>query len=234
MPCLVEDFVFTDKGDNLGIDYENGELVNAGLNNLYSEISWFYPKKGSTEPDRVVTYNYDENTWTTGTLARTSWQDATLFEVPYATEYNTSGTPTFPVIQGVTDVNGSTLYYAHEIGNNQVDNLGNKTAIPAFIQSGSFDLDTEGNGQFFMSMRRFVPDFKLISGNAKITINLKDFPTDTATSSPLGPFTITSSTDKVDTRARTRFASLKVENTSTDESWRYGTFRADIQPDGQR
>jgi hypothetical protein len=50
----------------------------------------------------------------------------------------------------------------------------------------------------------------------------------------LGPFTITSSTDKVDTRARTRFASLKVENTSTDESWRYGTFRADIQPDGQR
>tara|TARA_R100001591_G_scaffold100936_1_gene107526 strand:+ start:43 stop:2193 length:2151 start_codon:yes stop_codon:yes gene_type:complete len=234
LPCLVEDFVFTDKGDNLGIDYENGELVNAGLNNLYSEISWFYPKKGSTEPDRVVTYNYDENTWTTGTLARTSWQDATLFEVPYATEYNTSGTPTFPVIQGVTDVNGSTLYYAHEIGNNQVDNLGNKTAIPAFIQSGSFDLDTEGNGQFFMSMRRFVPDFKLISGNAKITINLKDFPTDTATSSPLGPFTITSSTDKVDTRARTRFASLKVENTSTDESWRYGTFRADIQPDGQR
>ena len=234
LPCLVEDFVFTDKGDNLGIDYENGELVNAGLNNLYSEINWFYPKKGSTEPDRVVTYNYDENTWTTGTLARTSWQDATLFEVPYATEYNTSGTPTFPVIQGVTDVNGSTLYYAHEIGNNQVDNLGNKTAIPAFIQSGSFDLDTEGNGQFFMSMRRFVPDFKLISGNAKITINLKDFPTDTATSSPLGPFTITSSTDKVDTRARTRFASLKVENTSTDESWRYGTFRADIQPDGQR
>ena len=234
LPCLVEDFVFTDKGDNLGINYTDGELVNAGLNNLYSEINWFYPKKGSTEVDRVVTYNYDENTWTTGTLARTTWFDATLFDVPYATEFDITGTPTFPTIQGVTDANGSSLYYAHEVGNNQVDNLGNKTAIPAFIQSGSFDLDVEGNGQFFMSMRRFVPDFKLISGNAKITLNLKDFPTDTATSSPLGPFTIDSSTDKVDTRARTRFASLKVENTSTDESWRYGTFRADIQPDGQR
>ena len=232
LPCLVEDFVFTDKGDNLGINYTDGELVNAGLNNLYSEINWFYPKKGSTEVDRVVTYNYDENTWTTGTLARTTWFDATLFDVPYATEFDITGTPTFPTIQGVTDANGSSLYYAHEVGNNQVDNLGNKTAIPAFIQSGSFDLDVEGNGQFFMSMRRFVPDFKLISGNAKITLNLKDFPTDTATSSPLGPFTIDSSTDKVDTRART--ASLKVENTSTDESWRYGTFRADIQPDGQR
>jgi|TARA_R100000353_G_scaffold123287_1_gene87601 hypothetical protein len=234
LPCLVEDFVFTNKGDNLGINYTNGELVNAGLNNLYSEINWFYPKNGSDLVDRVVTYNYDEGTWTTGTLARTSWFDATLFDVPYATEFNNTGTPTFPTIQGVTNVNGSSLYYAHEIGNNQVDNEGNKTAIPAFIQSGSFDLDIEGNGQFFMSMRRFVPDFKLISGNAKITLNLKDFPTDTATSSPLGPFTITSSTDKVDTRARTRFASLKVENTSTDESWRYGTFRADIQPDGQR
>ena len=234
LPCLVEDFVFTDKGDNLGINYTDGELVNAGLNNLYSEINWFYPKKGSTEVDRVVTYNYDENTWTTGTLARTTWFDATLFDVPYATEFDITGTPTFPTIQGVTDANGSSLYYAHEVGNNQVDNLGNKTAIPAFIQSGSFDLDVEGNGQFFMSMRRFVPDFKLISGNAKITLNLKDFPTDTATSSPLGPFTIDSSTDKADTRARTRFASLKVENTSTDESWRYGTFRADIQPDGQR
>ena len=234
LPCLVEDFVFTDKGDNLGINYTNGELVNAGLNNLYSEINWFYPKKGSSEVDRIVTYNYDEGTWTTGTLARTTWFDATLFDVPYATEFNETGTPTFPTIQGVTNINGSSLYYAHEIGNNQVDSEGNKTAIPAFIQSGSFDLDIEGNGQFFMSMRRFVPDFKLISGNAKVTINLKDFPTDTATSSPLGPFTITSSTDKVDTRARTRFASLKVENTSTDESWRYGTFRADIQPDGQR
>ena len=234
LPCLVEDFVFTTNGSNLGINYDSGDLVNAGLNNLYSEISWFYPKFGSDKVDRVVTYNYDENTWTTGTLARTTWADATLFDVPYATEFNSTGVPTFPVIQGVTNTNGSSLYYAHEVGNNQVDSAGNKTAIAAFIESGSFDLDVEGNGQYFMSMRRFVPDFKLISGNAQVTINLRDFPTDTATSSPLGPFTITSSTDKVDTRARSRFASLKVANTSTDESWRYGTFRADIQPDGQR
>jgi hypothetical protein len=86
----------------------------------------------------------------------------------------------------------------------------------------------------FMSMRRFIPDFKLITGNAQVTIKLKDFPSDTSISSPLGPFTINSSTGKVDTRARTRFASLKIANTSTDQNWRYGTFRADIQPDGMR
>ena len=81
-------------------------------------------------------------------------------------------------------------------------------------------MDIEGNGQFFMSMRRFVPDFKILTGNAVVSILLKDFPVDNETSSPLGPFTIDSTTTKVDTRARARFASLKVENTATNQSWR--------------
>ena len=231
VPCLVEDFVFTDKGDNLGLNYNSGEQIYAGLNHLYEEVSWFYPKSGSTNIDRVVTYNYTENTWTTGSLSRTSWQDSTLYDKPYATEYNETGTPTFPTIQGVTNITGSSIYYAHEVGNNQVDSSGNKTAIEAFIQSGDFDLS---DGEVFMSMRKFVPDFKLLTGDAEITINLRNYSNNASTSSPLGPFTVTDSTDKVDTRARGRAASVKIANTSTDQNWRYGTFRADIQPDGMR
>tara|TARA_R110000796_G_scaffold201114_1_gene317250 strand:- start:3286 stop:4032 length:747 start_codon:yes stop_codon:yes gene_type:complete len=231
VPCLVEDFVFTNKGNNLGINYNSGEAVYAGLNHLYDEVMWFYPKAGSSEPDRVVTYNYTENTWTTGTLARTSWHDSTLYDKPYASEFYSTQVPTFPIVQGVTNINGASTYYEHETGVNEVDSAGNKTTIPAFIQSGDFDL---GEGQVFMSMRRFVPDFKLLSGNAQITINLRDYPSSGSVSSPLGPFTITNSTDKVDTRARSRFASLKIANTSIDENWRYGTFRADIQEDGMR
>jgi hypothetical protein len=231
LPCLVEDFVFTNKGDNLGINYQNGESVYLGLNHLYEELTWFYPKSGSSFNDRCVTYNYQEGTWTTGSLSRTTWVDANLYDVPYATEFNSTGTPSFPTVQGVTNINGSTVYYAHEIGNNQVDSAGNKTAIPAFIESGDFNL---GDGEVFMSMRRFVPDFKLITGNAEVTINLRNYSSNASTSSPLGPFTITGSTDKVDTRARGRAASVKIANTSTDENWRYGTFRADIQPDGRR
>ena len=231
LPCLVEDFVFTDKGDNLGINYNAGELVYAGLNHLYEEINWFYAKSGSTNVDRVVSYNYTENTWTTGTLDRTSWHDSTLYDNPYATKYNGSGTPSFPTIQGVTNANGASIYYAHEVGNNEVDSLGNKTAIPAFIQSGDFDIT---DGEVFMSMRRFLPDFKLLTGDAQVTINLRNYSTDSSSSSPLGPFTVNSSTDKVDTRARGRAASLRIANTSTDQNWRYGTFRADIQPDGRR
>jgi len=83
-------------------------------------------------------------------------------------------------------------------------------------------------------MKRFIPDFKLLVGDAEVTINLRDYPTDTAASSPLGPFTINNTTDKVDTRARSRFASLKVANLSTGQNWRFGTFRADVQPDGMR
>jgi hypothetical protein len=234
IPCLVEDFVFTNKGDNLGYNSDSNNIIYAGLNHLYSEINWFYPKAGSTQNDRVVTYNYEENTWVTGSLDRSSWTDATLFPVPYATDFIETVVPSFPVIQGVTNTNGATTYYAQELGNNQVDSSGNSTAINAFIQSGDFDLDVDGNGQYLMSMRRFVPDFKLLTGYAKITINLRQFPSDTATSSPLGPFTIYPTTQKKDTRARARFAALRIENDAVDQTWRYGTFRADTQPDGIR
>ena len=234
IPCLVEDFVFTDKGDNLGYNNDSNNIIYAGLNHLYSEINWFYPKAGSNQNDRVVTYNYEENTWVTGSLDRSSWTDATLFPVPYATDFIETVVPSFPVIQGVTNTNGATTYYAQEVGNNQVDYLGNATTINAFIQSGDFDLDVDGNGQYLMSMRRFVPDFKLLTGYAKITINLRKFPSDTAVSSPLGPFTIYPTTQKKDTRARARFAALRIENDAVDQTWRYGTFRADTQPDGIR
>ena len=236
LPCAVEDFVFTTKnGDNLGVNYQNGEIVYAGLNHLYEEICWYYPKSGSSFIDRYVCYNYQDNTWVTGSLARTTWVDANLYSVPYATEFSSTGTPSFPVVQGVTNLNGATTYYAHETGVDQVDTSGNKTAIPAFIESGDFSLNPDGtNAEFFMSMRRFVPDFKTIQGNAQVTILLRNFPADTEASSPLGPFTVTGSTQKVDTRARARFASLKIANTSTDENWRFGTFRADVQLDGMR
>jgi hypothetical protein len=79
-----------------------------------------------------------------------------------------------------------------------------------------------------------LPDFLSQTGNARVTLNLRDFPNDSQASSSLGPFTITSSTQKIDTRARARSISLKVENTSTGQFWKIGTFRIDYQPDGRR
>ena len=85
-----------------------------------------------------------------------------------------------------------------------------------------------------MKIRRVIPDFLSQTGDATVTLNLRDFPNDTQASSTLGPFTITSSTNKVDTRARARSISLKVDNTSTGQFWKLGTFRIDYQPDGRR
>jgi len=85
-----------------------------------------------------------------------------------------------------------------------------------------------------MKIRRVIPDFLSQTGDARVTLNLKDFPNQTKASSSLGPFTITSSSTKIDTRARAREISLKVENTSTSQFWKLGTFRIDYQPDGRR
>jgi hypothetical protein len=236
LPCLVEDFVFTTDGNNPGINYDSGQLVYGGINELYSEINWFYPTSSSEVVNRVVTYNFDEGVWTTGTLDRSTWVGSTVYEQPYATDYNASNTPTFPVVSGVS--NGASIYYAHEVGVNQQNGDGTQTAITSFIKSGEFDLNgrqgVPGDGEFLMSMSRFVPDFKRISGNAKVTIFLNSFPQTTQTSSPLGPFTVNSTTTKVNTRARARFAAVQIENENLDESWRYGTFRFDVRVDGRR
>ena len=234
LPCSVEDFVYTTAGDNLGVSFNNGEQIYAGHNSLYTEINWFYPKSGSNFVDRIVTYNYVERVWTTGTLSRTTYEDTSVFSLPYATRFTQNVAPTFPTVQGISASQGNTRYYAHEIGVNEVDANGAETTINAYIQSGDFDLDIDGDGEFLMKIRRFIPDFKVIAGNAKITLNLRDFPSETATSSPYGPFTVNSSTTQIHTRARARLINVKIENEAVDENWRLGLFRFDVQPDGRR
>jgi len=247
LPSLVEDFVFSTDGDNLGINLNSRDVIYSSPNSLYTEINWFYPKDGSDQVDRCVTYNYSENVWTTSSLARTTYQDQGVFNAPYATEYTKTATPVFPDILGITNLYGASIYYAHEVGTDQVNSTGT-TSIDAFIRSGDWDItsrrsalgqatgvaDYRGDGEFFMSVKRFIPDFKYQTGNAQVTLFVSSYPDDVAVSSPLGPFTITSTTDKVDTRARGRLVSVQIANTAVGESWRYGTLRLDAQPDGRR
>ena len=236
LPCLVEDFVFDD------INTIPKQHINAGLNNLFGEVMWFYPSSDSGTVNRVVTYNYldsspDRPVWTTGTLARSAWQDSAVFGKPHATEYDSSGTT------ATTDVNyiygnsdGTSTYYEHETGLNQVKE-GQTTAITANIESGDFDIGQQGlsgDGEFMMKIRRVIPDFLAQTGDTRVTLNLRDFPNDSQASSSLGPFTITSGTQKIDTRARARSISLKIDNTSTSQFWKVGTFRIDYQLDGRR
>ena len=239
LPSLVEDFVFTTTGSNVGINYSSNEIIYASHNSLFNEIIWFYPAgtpagSPATQNNRSVTYNYVENSWSTMSLSRSSYADASTYDVPYATEYTSTNTPTIPNISGATNTFGSSLYFAHEVGLNEVALNGSITAIPAYIQSGDFDLPTDGDGEYLLRVSRFLPDFKNLQGNAIVTIFLKNFPVDSGTSSQLGPFTINSTTEKIDTRARGRLANIKIQNTAVNETWRFGTFRADVNQDGRR
>jgi hypothetical protein len=244
LQCLVEDHVYND----INLDSGN-QMVSAGLNNLFGEVMWFYPSSSSSVVNKMVAYNYFDSSpqrpvWTVGTLARTMWQDSAVFGLPHATEYDGANDTSFDVV-GNTE--GRTTYYEHETGTDQVRG-GATTAILANISSGDFDITQQrssqgtqtgvatfrGDGEFLMKVRRFIPDFISQTGSTRVTINLRNFPNDSKVSSSLGPFDITSSTQKVDTRARGRAVSLKIENTSTNQSWKLGTFRLDIQPDGRR
>tara|TARA_R100001440_G_scaffold676_3_gene2122 strand:- start:824 stop:3013 length:2190 start_codon:yes stop_codon:yes gene_type:complete len=238
LPCLVEDHVYDD------INMESGnQMISAGLNNLFGEVMWFYPSSTSSVVNKMVCYNYFDSTpqrpvWTVGTLARTMWQDSAVFGTPHALEYDADTDTSFDVV-GNTE--GRTSYYEHETGTDQNRN-GTITAVTANILSGDFDITQQqqgvanlrGDGEFIMKIRRFIPDFISQTGNSQVTLNLRDFPNDTASSSSLGPFTVTSSTSKVDTRARARAIALKVANTGSGQDWKLGTFRLDIQPDGRR
>ena len=242
LKCLVEDFVYDDINLNSG-----NQMVSAGLNNLFGEVTWYYPQSTSSVVNRMVTYNYFDSSpqrpvWTVGSLARTMWRDSAVFGKPHALEYTAGNDSSFDVV-GNTE--GRTAYYEHETGTDQNKN-GTITAVLANISSGDYDItqrvmrgaggvaDFRGDGEHIMKIRRFVPDFVSQTGTTRVTLELKNYPNDTAASSPLGPFDITSSTTKVDTRARARAISLKIENTAASQSWKLGTFRLDVQPDGRR
>ena len=218
IPCSVEDFVFKD------IDAASQKDTFAALNTEFNEVTWFYPSNGSSVIDKSVTYNYAERVWYNGTLARSSWADKGVYQYPYATSYSaTDSTATISTITGLTD--GRSFMHSQENGNNA-----DGAALSSEIQSGEFVIPEAG--ERLMSIRRFIPDFKNLSGTVNVELDFKLYPTSTATTN--GPFAVTTSTTKVDTRARGRQGSIKITSSALNATWRYGTYRADVQPDGLR
>ena len=235
LTCTIEDYVYDD------IDTTKGQQVCAAINNLFTEVVWYYPTSGADYNDRYAVYNYGESAggkipggvWYPGTEARTSWMPAKVYPNPFATKFNSSATGTFPSVVGETGL-GQTIYFEHEVGNNQINPNGSSTAIAAELESFDLDLEMKGAGQFYLSISRFIPDFKVLTGNVNVTLTVKRFPSSTGTTSPYSPFTVTSSSTQFNTRARGRFASVAIANSAVDETWRFGTLRLDIRPDGMR
>ena len=115
--------------------------------------------------------------------------------------------------------------HSQENGNNA-----DGSSLSSQIESGEFVIPQAG--EKLMSIRRFIPDFKNLEGTVNVSLVFKDYPASSSRTS--GPFAITTSTTKVDTRARGRQGSVKIATDALNTKWRYGTYRADVQPDGMR
>ena len=214
LPCSVKSYVFDDFNEGQAFQ------VFAFLNKQFNEVGWFYCSAASTSIDRFVAYNYEEQTWNIGQLSRTAWLD--------------EGIVAFPRAAGKS--NSSHFLFQHETGHD--DDGSPMTNV--FIESADFDI---GDGEEFQFIRRCIPDIKFTGSGENQTINVvvkaRNFPGSDLTTDQTTA--ITSSTTKVDTRARGRQAVVRFESDDdavTDSQlgvgFRVGGTRLDIQPNGRR
>jgi len=216
LPCLVRDFVFSD------INEEQLDKINAALNTEHSEIWWYYPSENSSEVNRYVVYNYLEKVWYYGSFGRTAWIDRGIFDFPFA-------------------ANADGYIYEHEIGFD--DGTTNPiTPINAFIQSSPMDI---GDGEQFMLLRKMIPDVDFRDSTAilpdvNITLDVKNVPDGTYSKTETDSFvktqaaSVSARTEQLDFRLRGRQMRFKIESEDLGVTWRLGSPRLDIRPDGRR
>jgi hypothetical protein len=221
IPCTVQDYVYSD------IDDEEQFTTFAGVNLQFAEVSWFYASQNSNYINRVVTYNYREQVWTIGTLARTVWAPRDIFAYPLAADYDVNSTAiSQPTVIGLTP--GRATLFNQEYGN-QADGV----YLPAYIQTAEFGLGDSNDSMF---IKRYIPDFKNQVGGVQMEFLVRQYPGSTV--QVASSTVVYSTTTKVDMRARGRQVAIKMTTVDTGTSaattFRFGTLRIDAQPDGLR
>ena len=215
VPCTVHNYIFSD------INQEQVFKIFAFLNRQFNEVGWYYPSNSSTEIDRFVTYNYQEQVWSYGNLTRYAWLDEGVQPYPRAT-----GTDTYNYI------------YQHETGNDAdgspMDNV--------YIETSDFTLDQSGNN--FTFMHQAIPDvlFTGDGGSAQVinfVLKMRNYPNETFTTESTN--TVTASTTKLNLRGRARQAVVRLESDDDADAgarlgvgWRLGSMRLNTRPDGRR
>ena len=222
LSCALRQYIFSD------INKDQGYQVFAGTNEGFNEIWWFYCSGNSTTVDKYVVYNYLENVWYYGTMARTAWLDSPIREYPMATDYN------------------NRIIY-HELGTDDVSGL-SAVPISAYIQSADFDI---GDGNRFAFVWRILPDINFTGSyvdKPSVTMTLKPRRNAGAPYSPsdvpvvqsednytnVRQYTIQQFNGQVYTRLRGRQMALRVESNDLGVAWQLGSIRADLKNDGSR
>ena len=208
LPCSVQYFVF----DRLQPTYI--DKTYASHNKKFNEVTWFYVSTDNSagtnnpEPDSYVTYNYADGAWSIGSLQRNVWHDAGGFrQVPFA-----------------FDKDGK--LYNHETGTSD-----NGSAMSAFIETGDVEIDSTGENLFMVD--KIIPDTTM-SADTNLFVQIKTRKYPTAPEITKGAFTVTSTTEKISTRAKGRQMAVKFFSTGTTDQWLLGDFRVNARKDGLR
>jgi hypothetical protein len=219
--CDLRRFVFND------FNFEQNLQVFSGTNEGFNEIWWFYCSANSTTVDKYVVYNYLENTWYYGTLARTAWLDSGLLDFPIAATYLNN------IVQ-------------HEDGIDD-NSTATPTAIESYISSSEFDI---GDGHNFGFVWRILPDLTfsnstVSSTNQQPQVNMTLYGLYNSGSGSVDnagqavvkgtTYVITEEfTGQIYTRVRGRQMIFKIASTQLGTTWQLGAPRIDIRQDGRR
>jgi len=231
LPCSLKQYIFED------INQDQAYQVFAGANEGFNEVWWFYCSvdgnggtraNPNTSVDKYVIYNYLDNCWYYGTMARTAWYQTGVQQYPIAADYNNR-------------------LLDQEVG---CDDNSTSTTMPitAYIQSSDFDI---GDGQQFGFVWRILPDvnFNSSTGNQP-SVTMQAIPRQNSGSpytsadnpqvqSPqnftnIPAYTVNQFTGQVYTRLRGRQMAFRIESTDIGVAWQLGAPRIDIRPDGRR
>lgn len=216
LPCTVRDYVFSDFNQN------QSEKVFAASNTSFSEVWWYYPSANSENVDRYVVYNYQQNIWYYGTLARGAWIDR--------------GVEQNPIAAGLDG-----YLYTHENGFDD-GSQNPATAISAYIESSQFDI---GDGNNFSFVSRIIPDVTfrdstVSSPSVTFTMKARNFPggnylqEDDSTVTKTATVPVEQFTNQAFVRLRGRSMALRVASNETGMTWRLGSPRMDVRQDGRR
>ena len=208
IPCTVRDHVFND------FNKEQYLKVTTGVNSSHSEIWWFYPSANSDNNDRYVVYNYTEQTWYYGSLARTAWIDHGIIE--------------YPVAAGLDG-----YLYTHENG---FDDGSTSPASPinSYITSAPVDV---ADGEDFVFIKRLMPDVSFRNSsepNPELDITTRVRNKSSGAFQKETTSAVAEDTELVNLRLRGRQMSINVQSEQLGATWRLGTLRYDLRPDGRR
>ena len=219
LPCSVQDYVFSD------LDESQAYKCFAGLNEEFSEVWFFYPSvtDNETEISRYVIYNYEENSWSIGSLERYSWLSAGVLDKPLAAGEEST----------------TKRIYEHEKGFNN-----DESAMDGvFVESADIDI---ADGDRFVFLKRILPDILFVNDTGtsqnpaiNVVVKRRDFNNQTLATDSTTQITASSTFGSLRSRARQFVLRFESDDDNTDSDrknykWRLGSTRVEVQPSGRR